>query len=186
MTNQILFIHGGGGGAFKADALLAASLHTNLGADYHVRYPEMPNDEEPDIQIWKRIILDHAREIGERAILAGHSIGASVLLKIFTEPGDKPPIAGLFSISAPFWHDHEVWRWDEVKLSPDATQHFPRDTPLFLYHGEADETVPIAHLDMYAAALPFAQLRRLPNRDHQLNEDLSEIARDIGLSLGQR
>lgn len=61
MTHQTLFIHGGGGGAYKADAPLAASLHTNLGADYHVRYPKMPNDDKPDYPVWKRIIFDDAR-----------------------------------------------------------------------------------------------------------------------------
>jgi predicted alpha/beta hydrolase family esterase len=179
MTKQILFIHGGGGGAYKADAALAESLRAELGADYHVRYPEMPNDAEPDYQTWKCIILDHAREMGERAILVGHSIGASVLLKIFTEPDDKPPIAGLISISAPFWHEDDFWRWDEVKLSADAAQNFPRDTPLFLYHGKADDFVPPEHLDMHAKALPFATIQELAGRDHQLNGDLSDVARDI-------
>lgn len=48
MTSQVVFIHGGGGGAFKADAPLATSLRTNLGADSHVHYPKMSNDEELD------------------------------------------------------------------------------------------------------------------------------------------
>lgn len=179
MTNQVLFIHGGGGGAYEADATLASRLGDDLGRGFSVRYPEMPNEEEPDYPVWKRILFDQAREMGERAILVGHSIGASVLLKAFTEPGDKPKAAGIFSLAAPFWHEHKVWTWDEVKLSPGAAQHFPRDTPIFLYHGDADETVPIAHLDMYAKALPLAKTKRLFARDHQLNEDLSEIARDM-------
>lgn len=178
MTKQVLFIHGGGGGAYEADAALVESLRNALGPDYDVRYREMPNEEEPDFETWKRIILDEARDMGERAVLVGHSIGASVLLKIFTEPSDKPPIGGVFSISAPFWHEHKFWRWDEVKLSADAAAIYPRDTPLFLYHGDADDSVPPEHLDMYARALPFATVRRLPG-DHQINEDLSAIAGDI-------
>jgi predicted alpha/beta hydrolase family esterase len=179
MTKQVLFIHGGGCDAYKADAALVESLRHALGPDYAVRYREMPNEEEPNYETWKRIILDEARDMGDSAVLVGHSIGASVLLKVFTEPGAKPPIAGLFSISAPFWHEHEFWRWDEVKLSADAAASYPRDTPLFLYHGEADDSVPPAHLDMYARALPFARVRRLPGCDHQINEDLTDIARDI-------
>jgi hypothetical protein len=31
----------------------------------------------------------------------------------------------------------------------------------------------------YAAAIPGAHVRRLPGRDHQLNNDLAEVARDI-------
>jgi predicted alpha/beta hydrolase family esterase len=182
MAKQILFIHGGGGGAYAEDAKLAQSLRSELGSEYQVRYREMPNEEEPDYNTWKRLISDEARDMGDRAILVGHSIGASVLIKMLTELGPKPRIAGAFSIAAPFWRDDEFWRWDEVKLSADAREHWPRDVPLFLYHGEADK-VPVAHVDMYAKALPMAVVRRLPGRDHQLNGDLSEIARDIE-SLG--
>lgn len=56
---------------------------------------------------------------------------------------------------------------------------------MFLYHGDNDEIAPVAHLALYAAAIPHAEVRRLPNRDHQLNNDLAEIANDIrGLEAG--
>jgi pimeloyl-ACP methyl ester carboxylesterase len=58
-----------------------------------------------------------------------------------------------------------------------------RDVPLFLYHGDKDEVVPVSHLDIYAKALPDAVVRRLPGRNHQLDGDMTEVARDIA-SLG--
>lgn len=178
MTKQVLFVHGGGDGAYAADVKLAEDLRRKLGPGYQLRFPQMPNEEEPDYQTWKRVILDKASDMGEGAILVGHSIGASVLIKMLTEPGPKPSIAGVFLAATPFWHDHEFWRWDEVALSADAGEHYPRDVPLFLYHGEED-AVPVAHVEMYAKALPMAVVRRLPGRDHQLNEDMTEVARDI-------
>jgi hypothetical protein len=39
--------------------------------------------------------------------------------------------------------------------------------------------VDVSHLAIYARHLPHAQARRLQGRDHQLNEDLSEVAADI-------
>lgn len=179
MTKQVLFVHGGGGGAYEADAKLAESLQEALGQNYVVRYPQMPDEEDIDYPTWKRIILGHAQDIGESAILAGHSIGASVIIKLLTEPERKPLIAGAFCASAPFWYDHEFWHWDEAALTADAAQHYPQNTPLFLYHGQDDEFVPTNHVDMYARALPNAIVRRLPGRNHQLNDDLREIARDI-------
>ena len=139
----------------------------------------MPNDAEPDYQSWKRIIIAEARDMGEGAILVGHSIGASVLIKVLTEPEPTPPIAGVFLVAAPFWHDHKVWHWDDVTLSADVAEHYPRNMPLFVYHGEDDETVPLEHAAMYEKVLPQAQVRRLSGRDHQLNEDMKEVARDI-------
>ena len=55
----------------------------------------------------------------------------------------------------------------------------PTKMPIFLYHGREDETAPLAHVDLYANALPIAHIRRLDGRDHQLNNDLSEVAKDI-------
>jgi uncharacterized protein len=179
MASQVLFIHGGGGSAYEADAALVENLRRELGPSYQVRYPEMPNEKNPDYNAWKHIILEEARDMGERAILVGHSIGASVLIKVLTERGAKPAIAGAFLVSGPYWHDHEFWRWDEVALSANAGDHYPPGVPLFLYHGADDEFVPVSHLDMYAKALPQAVVRRLAGRNHQLNDDMTEVARDI-------
>jgi len=183
MAKQVLFVQGGAEGAYKDDARLAESLRSNLGPNYQVRYPAMPNEADPDYQSWKRSILRGVQEMGEGAILVGHSIGASILIRMLADRVPRPSIAGVFLIAGPFWHDHEFWRWDEVALPDDAADHYPRDVPLFLYHGDKDEVVPVSHLDMYAKALPDAVVRRLPGRNHQLNGDMTEVARDIA-SLG--
>ena len=39
--------------------------------------------------------------------------------------------------------------------------------------------MPFSHLQLHATALPGATVRVLSQRDHQLNDDLSEVARDI-------
>jgi predicted alpha/beta hydrolase family esterase len=183
MAKQVLFVQGASAGAYEADAKLAESLRNELGPNYQVRYPAMPGEDEPDYDTWRRLILREAEDMGGGAILAGHSIGASVLIKMLTDGGQKPSsIAGVFLASSPFWHEHEFWRWDEVALSADAGARYPRGVPLFLYHGD-DDTVPVAHVEMLAKLLPQAVVRRLPGRDHQLNGDMSEMARDIeGLS----
>ena len=179
MTKQVLFVHGGGGGAYAEDARLAANLQQKLGPDYKVRYPEMPREEDPEYPVWKRIIVDELADMGDGAILVAHSIGASVVIKVLTDQDIQTPLAGVFLLSTPFWYDHEVWRWPEVELPKDAATKFPSRVPLFLYHGIADEVVPVAHVTMYAQVIPQAIVRRLGGRNHQLNEDLTEVADDI-------
>lgn len=179
MAKQVLFIQGAGEGAHKDDAKLAESLRNKLGENYRVRYPAMPNEEDADYETWKRVILQEVKNMGGGAILVGHSIGASVLIRMFADRGPKPAIAGMFLIAGPFWHDDAFWRWNEAALSDDAAKNYPRDVPLFLYHGGNDEFVPVSHLDMYASALPQGIVRRLPGRNHQLNDDMTEVARDI-------
>ncbi|MGP4032578.1 alpha/beta fold hydrolase [Pseudarthrobacter sp. 1C304] len=56
--------------------------------------------------------------------------------------------------------------------------------PVYVFHGRADHAVPPAHADLYAAAIPQALVHRLPGRDHQLNNDLSDLAKVIGAGSG--
>jgi predicted alpha/beta hydrolase family esterase len=181
MANQVLFVHGGGEGAYEADAKLVASLRAELGADYVVRYPEMPNEADPDYEVWKNVIAAELGAMGSGAVLAGHSIGASVIIRAVVDGGIGQSLAGVFLVAAPFWYDHDFWRWDEVKLPGNAAERIPNGLPVFLYHGRQDESVPFSHAEMYARALPQATLRPLDGRNHQLDDDLTEVAQDIML-----
>lgn len=175
----MLFIHGGGEGAYADDSKLAADLKEKLGPGHVVRSPKMPNEADPDYGTWKRRILKDLTAMGADAVLVGHSIGASVVIKLLTDADLERSLAGVFLVATPFWYDHEVWRWKEVALPSDAAARLPRGVPVFLYHGRADEVVPFSHLGMYAKALPKAVVRRLWGRNHQLNDDMTEVARDI-------
>lgn len=50
----VLFIQGGGKGAYHEDAPLADSLKRALGPEYDVRYPQMPDEADPNVESWKR------------------------------------------------------------------------------------------------------------------------------------
>lgn len=177
MSHQVLFIQGGSAGAYAADAELAASLRRSLGADYEVRYPAMPNEDDPDYTAWKARILADLKDMGRDAILVGHSIGASVIIKLLTEAA--PSIAGVILIAAPYWHDDDFWQWKDAQLPEDAESRLPKGLSILFYHGTADKSVPFSHLDMYARRFPRATIRPLKGRDHQLNNDLSEVAREV-------
>jgi pimeloyl-ACP methyl ester carboxylesterase len=51
--------------------------------------------------------------------------------------------------------------------------------PIHFYHGDEDETAPFEHVGLYQKAIPQAVVHRLTGRDHQLNNDMSEVAADI-------
>ena len=61
----------------------------------------------------------------------------------------------------------------------DLGARLPELSRVYLYHGSKDETVPFRHVGLYKKAIPRAVVRRLAGRDHQLNEDMSEVAADI-------
>jgi predicted alpha/beta hydrolase family esterase len=178
-AKQVLFVQGGGEGAHAADAKLVASLREQLGSGYAVRYPLMPKEDDPNCATWKQCIARELARIGEDALLVGHSVGAAVLMKFLADGDCKQSIAGVFLVAAPFLHDDEVWRWKEAELPTDVADRLPRGLPVFLYHGREDEIVPFSHQAMYAKALPHATVRVLEGRDHQVNENLTEVADDI-------
>jgi pimeloyl-ACP methyl ester carboxylesterase len=47
MKRQLLFVHGGGEGAYEEDRKMAASLRDALGGGYEVRCPKMPDEDSP-------------------------------------------------------------------------------------------------------------------------------------------
>jgi predicted alpha/beta hydrolase family esterase len=182
VEKQVLFIQGAGEGAHKEDAKLAESLSKELGTGYHVRFPEMPGEDSPDDSVWRQRIAEELSTMGTGAILVGHSAGGATLIMFLAENEPKPAPAGAFLIAAPFCGD-EGWDCGEFVLPKDLGARVPTDLPLFLYHGRRDEIVPFAHVGLYEKALPQAVVRRLDNRNHQLNDDLSEVASDI-MALG--
>ena len=66
-----------------------------------------------------------------------------------------------------------------IRDRPALGEKLPGQVPIHLYQGLADDTVPASHADSYARLIPQAHLHRLPDRDHQLNNDLREVAAEI-------
>jgi predicted alpha/beta hydrolase family esterase len=181
MEKHVLFIHGAGEGAYEADKQLAASLQHALGPEYEVHCPAMPDEENAPYEQWKHQIEQEIATMQGPIVLVGHSVGASVLIKSMSEIEVQQPIAGMFLIANPFWGG-DGWRYEgyeELALPKEFAARLPKGASLFLYHSRDDETVPFAHLALYAEQLPQATVRELDGRGHQLNDDLSEVAADI-------
>ncbi len=167
MKKQVLFIQGGGAGAYAIDEKLVISLQHALGAEYDVVYPHMPDEDDPQYEGWAAQISEEQAALGDRAIIVAHSVGGAVLLRHLSEAKIDKPIAGIFIIAAPYW-GAEDWQ-----------AGLPAGLPVFLYHSRDDRVVPFAHLAQFAGKFPQATIREFDGRGHQFNNDLSEVAEDI-------
>ena len=180
MRKRVLFLHGGGDGAYEEDRKLAASLQDALGAAYDVRCPKMPDQDRPVYEAWKeRIAMELDAPEGGEVILVGHSLGGSILFKYLSQEELGKPVAGLFLVATPYW-GVEDWEVGEYALREDFASKIPEEVAVFLYHSRDDEIVPFAHAALYAQKLPRATVRESDGRGHQFNDNLSEVARDIG------
>ena len=180
MRKNVLFIQGGGNKGYETDAQLVASLRKSLGTAYKVHYPKMISDEgSPNFgSQWLTQIGTEISSVKGEVILAGHSLGASMLLKYLSENKIKKNIVGIFLISLPFWSGNEDWV-QPLKLQRDFSVKLPKDIPIFFYQCKDDEVVPFKHFTFYRQNLPWAVFREISHGGHQLNNDLTLVAKDI-------
>ena len=179
---QVLFIQGAGDGAYQEDKKLVANLRHTLGSSYEIDYPEMKNEDEADYETWADQIEKSLYKLDDGVIVVGHSVGASTLIKFFCENESEKTVAGIFLIAAPYWGGDMGWTYDgyeTLALPPKIDASRFKNVPIFFYHSQDDEVVPFDHLSLYADRFPAATIRDLDGRGHQLNNDLSEVAKDI-------
>ena len=176
---QVLFIQGGGTGAHDEwDDKLVDSLKRGLGEDYEVRYPRMPDEDDPRYTPWSATIRRELEALGGGAVVVGHSVGGTILAHTIAGRSPEREPAAIVLISAPFV-GADGWPGDEFELPHDLGARLPHGVPVHVFHGLRDETAPPSHADLYARVIPQARIHRLPGRDHQLNNDLSEVATTI-------
>ncbi|AVA20428.1 MULTISPECIES: alpha/beta fold hydrolase [unclassified Rhizobium] len=181
MAKQIIFVQGAGEGVHaRWDSKLVASLERELGETYAVRYPQMPGEDDPDYAAWRAELISEFDLLEDGAILVGHSIGGTILIHVLAEQPPKFRPGGLFLIAAPFIGEGG-WPSDDMDDRKDFSERLPPGIPVYLYHGADDDIVPTAHVHLYAKALPHAVVRVFEGRDHQLDNDMSDVARDIRL-----
>ncbi len=182
-TRQILFIQGGGAGTHDEwDNKLVDSLCRELADGLEVRYPRMPDEDDPNRAMWTSAIRREVADLDAGAVVAGHSVGATILVNALAEQPPERALEAIVLIAAPIVGE-DGWPSSEFELPKDLGAWLPRGARVHVFHGLQDETVPPAHADLYAQVIPQARVHRLPGRDHQLNNDLSDVAKAIALCV---
>ena len=178
-----MFIQGGGAGAHDADSMLADSLARDLGDDFPVDFPTMPDEDNPDYDRWRPVIADAIARATTPVVLVGHSLGGYFLIRYLSSEPIEVPIAALCIIAAPFPSGDPTWVFEGFELPERFGERLPTDAAVLLYASEDDDTIPFAHRDLYVAAIPGA-VTRTTSGGHQLGNDLAIVADDIRRIVG--
>jgi predicted alpha/beta hydrolase family esterase len=179
---QVFFLHSAGSqGKGEGSDRFAGLLEQGLGSGYEVRRPIMPEPDNPSFLRWRGPVERELCALDDGALLIGHSLGGSVLLKVLSEARDFPRIAGLFLVAVPFW-GAGGWDVEEFVLGDDFAKRLPEIPRVVLYHSRDDDSVPFAHLDRYARALPLATVRPLDGFGHLFEAPCAELLTDIQAS----
>jgi pimeloyl-ACP methyl ester carboxylesterase len=178
-SRQVLFIQGGGAGAHDEwDNKLSDSLRRELGDGYEVHFPHMPDEDNPSYAGWSAAIRREMTALDDGAVVVGHSVGGTILINMLAERPPERKLRAIVLIASPFV-GAGGWPGDEFELPDDLGTRLPQGVPVHVFHGLQDKTAPPVHADLYALVIPQAHLHRLPARDHQLDNDLSDVAKAI-------
>src|SRR4051812_37937654 len=141
-ARQILFVQGGGAGTHDEwDDKLVDSLRRELGRGYELRYPRMPDEDDPSYARWSAAIRRELTTSHAGAVVAGHSVGGTILVKTLAEGPPEPALGAIVLIAAPFV-GAGGWPSEEFELPPDLGARLPQGVPVHVFHGLEDETAP--------------------------------------------
>ena len=151
-ARQVLFVQGGGAGTHDDwDDKLVDSLRRELGEEYDVRYPRMPDEDDPSYAAWSAAIRRETAGLADGAVLVGHSVGGTVLVAALAEQPPQRTVAVLVLVAAPFVGDGG-WPGEEFELSGDLGARLPEGMRVEVFHGLEDRTAPPSHADLAEVA----------------------------------
>lgn len=179
MTTQVLFVQGAGDDTFERwDSRLVSSLRRQLGKEFDVLYPPMPDPGNPKPDAWISAIKREFSRLRDGDVLVGHSFGGTMLIHALAARTAALNAGALILLASPFFGDGG-WEGKDMQLPDRLSDRLPSSLPVRIYHGTRDDTVPISHMALLANALPRAAATSVPDADHQFNDDLSAVAADI-------
>jgi uncharacterized protein len=170
-VTTVIFIHsagpqGPGQGSSRLLAGLRAGWPGSRLAGCTLDAPPMPRPDAPEPGPWIAACRARIAATTGDLILAGHSLGGSVILATLAAGGLPAGLRGVVTLASPFWGPGG-WDMPGFALPPGAEAVLRGLPRLVLLQGEADEQVAAHHPDFYRALLPRAEIRRLPGVDHE-------------------
>ena len=155
-------------------------LQENLGENFVVYTPQMPNKQNAEYREWKILFEKVLNLLDENIILIGHSMGGIFLAKYLSENEIRRSVKKTFLLAAPFSDDgmeHEslcsfLREGDLSKFEEQAGE-------VYLYHSEDDLVVPFDHVQKYAKELPKAVVRGFKDKGHFKQEEIMELVEDV-------
>lgn len=155
-------------------------LYQDLGSDFVVYNPQMPNKQTAKYSEWKIVFEKILNAVEDEVILIGYSLGALFLVKYLSEENVSKKIKKTLLLGTPF--DQEGMD-NEPLLSftrGGSFETFSKQAgEVYFYHSEDDFVVPFDHLTKYQSKLPDAIFRKFTDRNHFILESFSELIEDI-------
>ncbi|MCB9811176.1 MAG: alpha/beta fold hydrolase [Candidatus Nomurabacteria bacterium] len=202
MKKQVLYIHGGDSYSKHEDFLQAlrtmpirnlpgaetksfwpATLAEDLGDDFEVFSPSMPNKQNARYEEWKIWFERHLEFIRDEVTLVGWSLGGVFLAKYLSENKFPHKIKSLYILGAPSGEvkphssgeDCASFLFNMDKLS-DLSQQVKE---VNIWHSKDDFVVPYEEFLNYRNHLEEANLVSFEDKNHFLLTEFPELVEGI-------
>jgi len=156
------------------------SLRADLGNDFELYSPSMPNNENAKYEEWKIWFERHVSYWKDDLILVGWSLGGMFLAKYLSEEQFPLKIRGVhlvaapcgdFSIESESGNNCESFTFNMTTLS----EFNEKVKDIHIWQSTDDFVVPFEHSQMYKKALPSAEIHVFEDRNHFLQADFPEL-----------
>lgn len=200
MKQQVFYIHGGDSYS-EHDAFLddlrsriprdlpnlprpkkwTDTFREDLGEDYEILMPSMPNSQNAKYEEWKIWFERHFEYLEGDVILVGWSLGAMFFVKYLIEETLPFSLKAMVLLAPPFEPiDGESDDCGDFTFDTDDLDNLAEKVGnIILMHSKDDFVVPYEHGLKYSASLPKAELVTFEDKNHFLIPDFPELIHKI-------
>ena len=158
------------------------TLADELGEEYEVFMPQMPNGMNAKYVEWKIWFERHFEYLHDGVIMIGCSLGAMFLYKYYSENQLPFKTKELILMASPvpeLLPAEEKDCGDFVYLMADLNKLIKQSQHITIMHSKDDFVVPYEHALKYKEVLPEAELVTFEDKNHFLVEELPELVERI-------
>lgn len=153
-------------------------LQSNLGDDYQVLLPSMPNKSNARYSEWKLWFTRLTEVMSDDCILIGHSLGAIFLAKYLSENEFPRKIKATILVAAPY-DDEKAEDLTDFKLNKLSDLFKTQAGRVVFFFGNDDPIISKGEIEKYRKDLPKAEYTILSAPDHFVRQDFPELTKLI-------
>ena len=163
------------------------TLAADLGDEYEVFMPQMPNKQNASYEEWSIWFERHFEYLRDDVMLIGCSLGAMFLIKYLSEKTTPFRIKNLIIMAAPLPDQglnlsdagDFVCELGKVSILQERAKNIQ------IWQSKDDFLVPYRHAEVLAGLVPGSRLVMLEEKNHFLVPELPELVAEIKAVAGE-
>ena len=151
------------------------SLEGELGEDFEIIMPRMPNKTNAHYEEWKIWFERMIPFLNDNVILVGHSLGGIFLAKYLSGNLLPKKIKIVLLVAVPFDDTNNMESLSDFTLPASLEKFAEQVKKIYLLHSKDDPVVPFEQVEKYKKVLPNAEIIIFEDKQHFNQESFSEI-----------